>query len=209
MSTIINFNLTNCNNHKLLFRRTTRRRLARARPRQHVVARPNFVHSRAGIPCREKFCFLCTFSANARYVIESPNFNEERRTSQTKESCCQRLSFHRLAFQQDYLFPTLQSLSQQTQHYKLLCRYLYGKCSDEILSLLLIAQTFTANTLLATGLNHPHFLRIPLVKKNIPPIKLLPPLLWGTDSCFREHYNLNFFQSLVSFTRIDTLTEPF
>lgn len=66
----------------------------------------------------------------------------------------------------DETFSTRQPLTHKVGSLLPPCRYFHGKCSYELHSLGQSAQIFTAKTCLVTsiGLNHPHSLRIPIVR---------------------------------------------
>ena len=101
----------------------------------------------------------------------------------------------------DELFSSLEPLSHRRDvaSLSLLYRYFHGKCSDALHSL-----TFTARTRLATSTvaNHPHFLRLPNIRRKFHADSFIPRTssLWNKlpRDCFPSSYNLNTFKKRVN-----------
>ena len=103
----------------------------------------------------------------------------------------------------DALFSKLEPLSHRRNvaSLSLLYRYYYGKCSEELHSLVPVLYKFPRRTRFSE-INHPHYLSVPIVSRKFHEQSFFPRTIkmWNllpTD-CFPVEFNLNTFKSRVN-----------
>ena len=127
-------------------------------------------------------------------------------TAQTSLSCLDRVQNRLRNLVGDGLFSTLAPLSHRREvaSLALFYRYFHGKCSDELHALVPKVQKFSSMTRFATSTlqNHPHFLRLPNIRRKFHTDSFIPrtSLSWNKHQrdCFPSSYNLDIFKKRVN-----------